>query len=370
MIALLAAAALAVDYSMPTSEDDLHYFVVTAYKDDGGRDWHCGSNYYSGHGGTDLAIYGGFTAMAAGVDVVAAADGYVSSAHDGEFDMCTSGACGTSNYVILTHADGRRTLYWHLRKWSVAVSVGDTVTCGQKLGEVGSSGTSTGAHLHFEPRTPSNASVEPFAGSCGASSSSWVDQGSYNGLPGLVCGSTDADGDGHTSDTDCDDGNATVYPGAPEYCDGQDDDCDGVTDEDDAVDAPTWHVDVDDDGYGNPDVSRRACTQPSGWVRDGTDCNDENFRSHPGAVELCDDDDNDCDDDVDEGYEEDGDGYRTCDGDCDDANPDVHPGADEDIDDVDADCDWDVDDGTTAFDDDRDGWTEDAGDCDDADAFT
>ena len=137
LAALLASgAAPAQSYSMPTSEGWYGTFMVSAYRDEGGVDWNCGGNFYSGHNGTDFAIYGGFTTMASGVDIVAAADGVVSSSHDGESDTCTTGTCGTANYVILRHADGRSTLYWHMKTWSVAVSTGDSVNCGQKLGEV------------------------------------------------------------------------------------------------------------------------------------------------------------------------------------------------------------------------------------------
>ena len=67
-------------------------------------------------------------------------------------------------------------------------------------------------------------------------------------------------------------------------------------------------------------------------------------------------------DDDNDGYEA---GY-----DCDDTDPDRHPGAGEIADGVDQDCDWEVDEGTDVYDDDHDGWSEDAGDCDDSDSYT
>ncbi len=368
MIAWLSALALAGDYSMPTSEDWRSRYVVSAYKDAGGLDWNCGSVYYSGHKGTDFAIYGSWSTMALGVAIVAAREGTVYSTHDGEPDDCTTGDCGTSNYVYIRHDDGTIAMYLHMKTWSVAVATGERVECGQKLGEVGSSGYSTGPHLHFELRTGST-SIEPFQGSCGASSSSWIEQGSYRGLPTIVCEAVDADGDGFDSGEDCDDADPSVNPAASERCNGRDDDCDGQTDEDDAVDAPTWYRDADGDGFGDPGQARRACSQPDGHVADSTDCNDGNSRSHPGAVELCDGDDNDCDGEWDEGFDRDLDGDRTCDGDCNDDNPEIHPGAEEVENGLDDDCDGWVDDGTAAFDDDWDGWTEDEGDCADDDPF-
>ncbi len=186
---VVAAAPASAQYSMPTSPEDAPHFYPTAYKDQGGQDWACGSIYYSGHNGTDLGV-GGFAGMDAGRDVTAAADGTVSYMIDGFFDECSTGGCpgggGFGNYVKLDHADGSSTYYGHLAQWSITVSTGDEVTCGQVIGLVGSSGNSTGPHLHFEPRIGS-APIDPFAGSCSQPASLWNAQGSHGGLPQVTC---------------------------------------------------------------------------------------------------------------------------------------------------------------------------------------
>lgn len=169
--------------------------MVTAYVDHGGvKDWNCGGVSYSGHKGTDLGPYGGFTAMDEGRDIVAAADGEVTYTHDGEFDRCTTGSCaggsGFGNWVKLKHADGKETIYGHMKKGTVAVALGQKVTCGQKLGQIGSSGYSTGVHLHFEPRVGGVAN-DPFKGSCSSTGSFWVSQGAYKALPGTTCETTE-----------------------------------------------------------------------------------------------------------------------------------------------------------------------------------
>jgi hypothetical protein len=122
---------------------------------------------------------------------VAAADGVVLSANDGEFDRCTTADCpgggGFGNYVQILHDDGKTTLYGHLKQWSVQVAVGDTVACGQLLGEVGSSGYSTGPHLHFEVRDTADSAEDPFDGPCSAPPSYWTSQGSYSDVPDVGC---------------------------------------------------------------------------------------------------------------------------------------------------------------------------------------
>lgn len=188
------ALAVADGFRFPGSDEHREHFYITAYRDNSGsggglQDWSCGTKTYDGHRGTDMGV-GGFPGMDAGRDVVAAAAGTVTYVNDGVFDRCTTGNCtgggGFGNYVRIEHADGKVTYYGHLKKFSITVAVGDTVACGQKLGQVGSSGYSTGPHLHFEPRV-NNVSDDPFSGSCAGPTSWWVDQGSYLGLPEALC---------------------------------------------------------------------------------------------------------------------------------------------------------------------------------------
>ncbi len=90
-----------------------------------------------------------------------------------------------------------------------------------------------------------------------------------------------------------------VLPGI-EVCNDLDDDCNGVVDEE-AIDAPVYYADLDGDGFGDPYSPLAACSPPARHVLDHTDCDDTRSESHPGALELCDYSDTDCDGMVDEG---------------------------------------------------------------------
>jgi hypothetical protein len=201
----------------------------------------------------------------------------------------------------------------------------------------------------------------------------------------------DADGDGYGSpsattaacssrpgwvsdDADCDDRRARAYPGAPEVCNGRDDDCDALADEQDPglLDATTTWPDVDRDAYGDPRLPIRSCLPPLGTVPDDGDCDDGDYKIHPGASEDCDTQDDDCDTLVDDDdpdvigtltwYPDDdldgsGDssaalqactappGHVSTGGDCDLQDPLVFPSAPELCDGLDNDCDSAIDDG-------------------------
>ncbi len=153
---------------------------------------------------------------------------------------------------------------------------------------------------------------------------------------------------------DCDDGMATVFPGATEFCNGLDDDCDAVIDGDLAVDKVGFYGDVDGDGRGDPNAAVYACDLPTGAAELPDDCNDAEPLAWTGADEVCDDVDNDCDgvtdpddaldaslwyaDEDDDGFGAEGSGEPSCApipgriatvGDCDDSDAAVHPGAEE-----------------------------------------
>ena len=178
----------------------------------------------------------------------------------------------------------------------------------------------------------------------------------------------DFDNDGYLNDVDCDDIRESVYPNAPEICDGLDNNCDGLIDDDDpSVSADqVWYEDADGDGFGNELSPVRKCLVPAGYSAEAEDCDDNNANIHPNATEICDEVDNNCNalfdeddpmilaseliaiipDHDDDGY---GDKYTieyACNGlhaasnalDCDDTNPSIHPQAWDYCDGIDNDC--------------------------------
>ncbi|MBI4951109.1 MAG: peptidoglycan DD-metalloendopeptidase family protein [Myxococcales bacterium] len=184
------STARAQQYRFPGDDADYGFFYPTAYVDHGGVDWNCGDIRYDGHRGSDFGG-GSWAGMAAGRHIVAAAEGVVTATHDGEADQCSTGDCpgggGYGNHVWLRHPDGKATVYGHLKTGSVLVAPGDYVACGAALGQMGSSGFSTGPHLHFGVRSADDVFEDPFLGSCSAPPSYWVEQGAYAELPGTAC---------------------------------------------------------------------------------------------------------------------------------------------------------------------------------------
>jgi murein DD-endopeptidase MepM/ murein hydrolase activator NlpD len=132
----------------------------------GSKNFSCHDFSYDGHRGHDIGLRS-FGEQAIGVPVFAVRDGVVAFAQDGFADMNTAGSHDGGNYVIVDHGGGQYGWYFHLKKNSVAFTVGQIVKQGDQVGLAASSGNSFGPHLHFEVQQ-NGVAVEPFAGPCGS----------------------------------------------------------------------------------------------------------------------------------------------------------------------------------------------------------
>lgn len=173
---------------------------------------------------------------------------------------------------------------------------------------------------------------------------------------------------------DCNDKDKAINPDAKDVCDGKDNNCDKQVDEGNAI--YSYYPDADKDGYGNSQATvKKTCEAlaPAGWVKNNTDCNDNNKAINPKATDVCDGVDNNCDKRIDEGnavytYYPDNDkdgfgnsqsnGTTRCAGlkpagwvtnktDCNDNSGAIKPTAQEVCDGVDNNCNSQVDEGHT-----------------------
>ena len=133
---------------------------------------------YDGHRGTDFGLLG-FAEMEIGVPVLAVLDGVVAAVVDGfEDHQTTNRQWRPGNYVTIHHDHGKATYYGHLQRDSLSVKVGQRVVTGQQIARVGSSGNSSGPHLHFEC-VENRRRIDPFSGPANDIQSRWISQPEY-----------------------------------------------------------------------------------------------------------------------------------------------------------------------------------------------
>lgn len=168
--------------------NDYAYYSISNYVDldntTGLRDYNCGTRTYDGHQGVDFFTFPFWWDKMdnSNVEVIAGAAGTIVYKSDGNFDRrCVNGNNGNWNAVYIQHADGTIAWYGHLKSGSPTTkAIGQTVEKGEYLGVVGSSGNSSGPHLHLEIKSSGGATIDPFSGTCNNIGSKWINQRAYS----------------------------------------------------------------------------------------------------------------------------------------------------------------------------------------------
>ena len=187
------------------------------------------------------------------------------------------------------------------------------------------------------------------------------------------CYDLDDDNDGDPDVSDCNPLDPEAYHGNVEVCDEKDNDCDGTADEDGAQGCTSFYEDKDDDGFGMATSTLCLCGPEGTYTAtEPGDCDDSSWSVHPGVLEICNNQDDDCDgltdnpgslgcedryeDPDDDGW---GQGEPVClcwaqglytaaqGGDCDETDVSINPGATEECDGIDNNCDGQVDEGVS-----------------------
>lgn len=196
--AISKAKAIDVRFSWPLRAEshlfDFGYHGISNFVDHNSKfpsvltDYNCGRRTYDtnsgyNHAGIDFFTWPfGWNKMDnSEVAVLAAAPGVILDVVDGNFDRSCSFNNNSWNAVYVRHSDGSVAWYGHLKNGSATTkSIGEEVEEGEYLGIVGSSGNSTGPHLHFEVHDASGNVVDPFKGTCNQIESSlWQSQRDY-----------------------------------------------------------------------------------------------------------------------------------------------------------------------------------------------
>jgi hypothetical protein len=167
--------------------DQFDYYGISYFVDHDTRagfvqDYTCGARTYDlptgyNHAGTDYYLWPfPWRMMDQGfVQVVAAAPGVIVAKADGSFDRSCAIQSHPVNFVNVLQDDGLHAIYLHLRNGSVtALPIGARVAAGDYLGTVGSSGASSGPHLHFELDDAAGNVVDPRHGQCNAAPDRWI----------------------------------------------------------------------------------------------------------------------------------------------------------------------------------------------------